>query len=89
MSHSLETAIAAAQSRVAGVDDSSAAVPGFDCSLDELNETFTEVANDINLWLDVLSSGPPEIDADALHIDDVSFFVCLFVCPFFFIDNYL
>ena len=42
LSHTLENAIAAAQSRVAKVADSRGPVPGFDCSLEELNETFTE-----------------------------------------------
>jgi serine/threonine protein kinase len=44
-------------------------LPGFDCSLDDLNGTLTRVASDISYWLDMLSSGPPEIPASALHFD--------------------
>jgi len=49
--------------------DSTSLMPGFDCSLDQLNQTLTDVAVEINTWLDVLSSGPPEIDSNALVFD--------------------
>ncbi len=51
------------------VGDSGGLLPGFDCSLDDLNATLTRVASDIAQWLDMLSSGPPEIEAKALHFD--------------------